>query len=302
MPITRRSSLTALAGLAVTPIIGGGAPVANAVAGRAHTAAHQAFTALEREFDARLGVFAVDTGTSTIVAHRADERFAYASTYKALAAAAVLDQNRLEDLARIVHYAQDDLVDHSPITEQHVDTGMSLRALCDAAVRYSDNTAGNLLFDELNGPKGFQNALAALGDDTTQADRYEPALNEATPGDRRDTSTPRALAADLREFGLGDTLDAAERALLIDWLKRNTTGDNLIRAGVPGTWSIGDKTGSASHGTRNDIALAWPPHAAPVIIVVLSSRDAQDADYDDRLIARAAEVVVTALNQQIKPC
>ncbi|MEU1199726.1 class A beta-lactamase [Streptomyces sp. NPDC005813] len=302
MPITRRSSLTALAGLAVTPIIGGGAPVANAAAGRAHTAAHQAFTALEREFDARLGVFAVDTGTGSIVAHRADERFAYASSYKALAAAAVLDQNRLEDLERIVHYAQDDLVDHSPITEQHVDTGMSLRALCDAAVRYSDNTAGNLLFDELNGPKGFQNALAALGDDITRADRYEPALNEAMPGDRRDTSTPRALAADLREFGLGDTLDAAERAVLIDWLKRNTTGDNLIRAGVPDTWSVGDKTGSASYGTRNDIALAWPPHAAPVIIVVLSSRAVRDADYDDRLIARAAAVAVTALNQQIKPC
>ncbi|WP_432187214.1 class A beta-lactamase [Streptomyces sp. Tue6028] len=301
MPLTRRSSLTALAGLAVTPIIGSGAPNANAAAGRSHTAARHAFTALEREFDARLGVFAVDTGSGTIVAHRADERFAYASTYKALAAAAVLGQNRLEDLERIVHYAKADLVDHSPVTEQHVDTGMSLRALCDAAVRYSDNTAGNLLFDELNGPKGFQTALAALGDDTTRADRYEPALNEATPGDRRDTSTPRALAADLREFGLGGTLDTDKRAVLIDWLKRNTTGDDLIRAGVPDTWQVGDKTGSADYGTRNDIAIAWPPQAAPVVIVILSSRDTHDADHDDRLVARAAEVVVTALNQRFQP-
>ena len=49
------------------------------------------FGALEEEFGARVGVWAIDTATGATVEHRADERFAFASTYKALAAAAVLD-------------------------------------------------------------------------------------------------------------------------------------------------------------------------------------------------------------------
>ena len=49
------------------------------------------FRHLEERFDARLGVYAIDTGTGRAVQYRADERFAYASTFKALAAAEVLD-------------------------------------------------------------------------------------------------------------------------------------------------------------------------------------------------------------------
>ncbi|MEV3854318.1 class A beta-lactamase [Streptomyces sp. NPDC050095] len=303
MALTRRAALTALTGLSVTPLIGCGSSDAGTASPSTESAkstppaANGAFTALEKEFGARLGVYAVDTGSGAVVAHRADERFAYASTYKALAAGAVLRKHSVDDLDRIVvRYTRDDLVAHSPVTEKHVDTGLSLRAVCDAAIRYSDNTAGNLLFDQLDGPKGFQAALAALGDDTTRADRHETALNEATPGDLRDTSTPRALAADLRAYAVDDTLGPAKRALLVDWLKRNTTGDDVIRAGVPDTWQVGDKTGTAEYGTRNDIAVAWPPKSSsPIVIAVLSTHAAQDATPDDRLVARAAKAVVAAL-------
>ncbi|MFF5703840.1 class A beta-lactamase [Streptomyces sp. NPDC012794] len=299
--VTRRTSLTAVAALAAAPLLGrakaaraADAPgtVAPAAAG---APAGRAFAALERQFDARLGVYAVDTGSGRTVQYRPDERFAYCSTHKALSAAAVLQRNTLEELEAVVRYGPADLVAHSPVTEQHVDTGMPLRALCDAAIRYSDNTAANLLLDELGGPKGLQSALAVLGDTTTRADRYETDLNEAAPGDLRDTSTPRALAADLRAYVLGDVLGAGKRALLTDWLKRNTTGGALIRAGVPATWEVGDKTGGGGYGTRNDIAVAWPPGATPLVIAVLSSRGTPDAAYDDALIARAATTVVTAL-------
>ncbi|MFJ8991166.1 class A beta-lactamase [Streptomyces sp. NPDC102279] len=287
MALTRRGSLAALTGLATVPLFGA---AQRAMAAPANSA--PAFAELEREFDARLGVYAVDTGNGKSVAYRADERFAFASTYKALAAGAVLRKNTPAGLERVVRYTHADLVAHSPVTERHMESGMSLRALCDAAIRYSDNTAGNLLFDELGGPKGFQTELAGRGDTTTQADRYEPALNEATPGDPRDTSTPRALASTLRAYTLGGVLDAGRRALLIDWLGRNTTGDALIRGGVPAHWKVGDKTGNASYGTRNDIGIVRPPDAAPIVLAVLSSRTTQDAPYDDQLIARATEIVV----------
>ena len=60
-----------------------------------------------------------------------------------------------------------------------------------------------------------------------------------TPGGPRDTTHPRALATDYRMIVLGGALPPAKRAFLRDLLQRNTTGDNRIRAGLPG-WTLAD--------------------------------------------------------------
>ncbi|MFD8802127.1 class A beta-lactamase [Streptomyces atroolivaceus] len=307
--VSRRAALATLAGIAASTLPGcaepassgppppGPPPSASAPSRTtpAEPRTERAFAEMERKYDARLGVYALDTGSGRTVTHRPDERFAYASTCKALLAGAVLDRNSLRELDRLVRYGRDDLVSHSPVTERHVATGMSLRELCDATVRYSDNAAANLLFRELGGPRGLQDALRGLGDDVTRCDRYEVALSDAVPGDLRDTSTPRALADDLRAYVLGTTLPTDKRAVLTDWLKRNTTGDHTIRAGTPDGWQVGDKTGTGGYGTRNDIAIVWPPDRAPIALAVLSRRDTKDAERDDALLARAAEVTFDAL-------
>ncbi|MBE7105190.1 class A beta-lactamase [Bacillus cereus] len=254
------------------------------------------FEKFEKEYDARLGVYAIDTGTKKTVEFRENERFAYASTFKALAVGAVLQQNSIEELNKIVTYTCDDLVTHSPITEQHVKTGMTLKDISEAAIRYSDNTAANILFKELGGPEGFETSLKKLGDQVTHAERIETELNEAVPGETRDTSTPRALATDLQAYTLGDILTHEKQTMLVDWLKRNTTGDNLIRAGVPKGWEVGDKTGGGGYGTRNDIAIVWPPNREPIVLAILSSRDKQDATCNDELIAQATKVVMNVFN------
>lgn len=317
--IPRRAALATLTGLATVPLIGcgtsapadappsrsGSAPATSGPASSrtASTAGamtdsrmRRAFLELERKFDARLGVHAVDTGSGRSVAHRPDERFAYASTCKALLAGVMLEKHSLRELERLVRYDRGDLegAGYSPITEKHFDTGLTLRELCDAAVRYSDNGAANLLFREIGGPKKLQSALVSIGDRVTRCDRYEDDLSDAVPGDVRDTSTARALATDLRTYVLGDTLPTAKRAVLTDWLKRNTTGDTVIRAGAPAGWVVGDKTGSGGYGTRNDIAIVWPPKAAPIAIAVLSSRGVKDAEANDALIAEAAKVSLNA--------
>lgn len=253
------------------------------------------FVQLESKFSARLGVYAIDTGTERIVAYRPDERFAYASTFKALAAGAVLQQNSMDTLDKVITYTSKDLVTYSPITEKNVNTGMTLRELSEAAIRYSDNTAGNLLLKELGGPDGFRTALKQAGDNVTNPERFETDLNEAIPGDNRDTSTPRALATTLQAYTVGDELPTDKRTLLIDWLKGNTTGDKLIRMAVPEGWEVGDKTGAGGYGTRNDMAVIWPPNKEPIVIAILSSRDTPDATYDDALIAQAAKVALDAL-------
>ncbi|WP_411083303.1 class A beta-lactamase [Streptomyces sp. cmx-18-6] len=316
--VSRRAALAAVAGVAALPLTGcstavrdnasprpsegtggtdgaGGTGPAPSRSASTPPRTDRAFAELERKFDARLGVYAVDTGDGRLIAHRPDERFAYASTCKALLAGAVLAKKTLPQMERRVRYGKGDLVEHSPVTEKHVATGMTLRELCDAAIRYSDNAAANLLFRELGGPRGLQHALRGLGDRVTRCDRYEVALSDATPGDLRDTSTPRALATDLRAYVLGPALPAEKRAVLADWLKRNTTGDHTIRAGTPTGWEVGDKTGTGGYGTRNDIAVVRPPRRAPIAIAVLSRRDVKDAERDDALIAGAARVALGAL-------
>ncbi|MEW2633294.1 class A beta-lactamase [Streptomyces sp. NPDC048389] len=310
----RRTVLGALATLVLVPLAAcgqGGSPgsswppAATASPGAGATAPADAaakpvardFKELEREFDARLGVYAVDTGTGREVAHNDGERFPFASTFKALAAGAVLREYTLSGTDKVITYSSDDLVAHSPVTEKHVGTGMTLRELCEAAVRHSDNTAANLLFDALGGPKGLEAVLEELGDDVTRMERREPELSRWTPGDTRDTTTPRALAADLRAFVLGDVLGKKEQARLTTWLRTNLTGDELIRAGVPKGWVVGDKTGTGSgYGARNDIAVVWPPDSAPIVMAIMSNRSEEDAEHDNRLIARAASVVADALS------
>jgi beta-lactamase class A len=258
------------------------------------------FAKLEEKFDAKLGVFALDTGTNQTVNYHPDERFAYTSTHKALAVGALLQQKSIEDLNKTITYTRENLVNYSPITEKHVDTGMTLKELSDASLRYSDNTAGNLILKQLGGPTGFKKALEEIGDNVTTPERFEPDLNEVNPGETHDTSTPRALATSLQAFTLGDKLPTEKRELLIGWMKRNTTGDALIRAGVPKGWEVADKTGAGSYGTRNDIAIIWPPKGDPIVLAVLSSRDQKDADYNDKLIAEATKEVIKALKVKNK--
>lgn len=294
-----------VASVALVPLVGCGAAEVGEGAGASSAAPSEPgsavdfvaeFEALEEEFDARLGVYALDTGSGEEVAFQADDRFAFASTFKALLAGVVLAENSLEEMERVVTFDEEVLVPHSPVVEENLDSGMSLLELSDATVRYSDNAAGNLLLEEVGGPEGFGAALVELtGDEVTNPVRWETELNEAVPGDDRDTSTPAALAGSLEAFALGDVLPEDRREVFVDMLVRNTTGDALIRAGVPEGWTVGDKTGGGGHGTRNDIAVLWPEEGDPIVLAVLSSRDVADAEWDDALIAEATEVVVEAL-------
>jgi beta-lactamase class A len=252
---------------------------------------------LEEKYRAVVGLYAVDTGGGAQVAHRADDRLAYASTFKALAAGAVLERSSAEELAQVVTYDAADLVAYSPVTEQHVETGMTLLEIIDAAVQVSDNTAGNLLLDALDGPSGLEAALRAIGDETTMPVRYEPELNDVTPGDDRDTSTARALAGDLRAYALGDVLDDAGRKVLVESLRGSTTGDETIRAGVPEGWVVGNKTGTSGNGGRNDIGVLWPPDGQPVVLAILTRTEDPDAEPDDALLAEVTAVAVEALGR-----
>jgi beta-lactamase class A len=249
--------------------------------------------ALEKASGGRLGVAVLDTASGARFGHRADERFPMCSTFKLLAVGAVLtrvDQGK-ESLDRVVHYTQQDVLEYAPVTKLHVDIGMSVGALCEAAITLSDNTAANLLLNTIGGPAGVTTFARKLGDGITRLDRSEPTLNEALPDDPRDTSSPLAMLTDLRALALGDALAPGSRARLVGWLVANQTGDRRLRAGLPKGWKIGDKTGSGDHGTTNDLAIAWPDERAPLLVSVYLTGANGDDDARNATIAAVGKHV-----------
>ncbi|MFI1237469.1 class A beta-lactamase [Nocardia salmonicida] len=256
------------------------------------------FADMEAKYGARLGLSVVDTGSGATVDYREGERFPMASTFKGLACGALLQAHPLSTgyFDQVIRYTAADIVVNSPETEKHVDTGMTVTALCDAAITQSDNTAGNMLLRLLGGPEGFTAFLRTLGDTVSRLDRWEPELNTAIPGDERDTTTAAALVANYRALVVGTALPEPERAQLATWLKASKTGAKRIKAGLPTDWIVGDKTGSPAYGSALDVAIAWPPNRAPLVLAVLTTKPDQNAEPSNDLVAEATKAAVAQLN------
>ena len=248
-------------------------------------AAHVQIAAIERRVGGRLGVAALNTGTQARIAYRTDERFPMCSTFKLPLVALILSRVDAgkERLDRFVTYRDDPRISYAPITRQHMaEGGMSVEALCAAAICYSDNIAANVLLESVAGPPALTAYFRRLGDRDSRLDRNEPALNSAITRDPRDTTKPAAMVETLRKLLLGTVLSADSRKQLIDWLIANTTGDHRLRAGLPTDWRIGDKTGTGEHGATNDVAILWPaPAQAPILITAyLVGSTAHSTDLD----------------------
>lgn len=250
-----------------------------------------AFGAIERSVAGRLGVWAYDLETGRSLGHRQDERFPMCSTFKWLLAAAVLaradrGQERLE---RRIVFGREALLEYAPATSRRAGgAGMTVAELCEAAVTLSDNTAANLLLDTLGGPAGLTAWVRMLGDRTTRLDRREPELNEARPGDERDTTTPQAMVLALRQVLFGGGLSRRGGELLLQWMVASTTGLKRLRAGFPPDWRIGDKTGTGAQGTTNDVAVVWAPGRAPLLLAAYLTESPAAIEAREAALARVA--------------
>jgi beta-lactamase class A len=257
-------------------------------------AANDRLAAIERRAGGRLGVAVLQAGAALKLAHRADERFPMCSTFKLLASAAVLklvDQGK-ESLERTIAYGPADLLEYAPVTKAHVGQGgMPLGDLCAAAIDWSDNTAANLILSVIGGPQGFTRFARSLGDATTRLDRDEPSLNTAAPGDDRDTTTPLAMARDMEAVLLGNILSEVSRRRLEAWLTADRVGGKRLRAGLPASWGIGDKTGSGDHGTANDIAVLKPPGRAPLLASVYYTGSDAPTDALNAIHKQVGEII-----------
>lgn len=253
---------------------------------------------LEKKMGGRLGVSALNTANAHRIDFRADERFPVCSTFKLILAGAIL-QHSVQDAAllqKTIRYSNSDLVAWSPLTEKHIANGMSIAALCAAALQYSDNTAANLLMKELGGPAAVTAYARGIGNTSFRLDRWETELNSAIPGDPRDTATPASMADSLRVLTLGDALPSSQRTQLNEWMLGNTTGAKRIQAGIPADWKVGDKTGTGAYGSANDIGILWPPGKKPIVLAIYHTQNEAQAEANNAIIAAAAHIVVASFN------
>lgn len=255
---------------------------------------------LEREIGGRLGLAALNTATGARVEARADERFAMCSTFKLTLVSAVLarvDAGQ-EQLERRIAFGESALLEYAPVTREHLaEGGMSVDALCAAAITRSDNTAANLLLETVGGPPGLTAYFRSLGDSVTRLDRNEPLLNTALPDDPRDTTTPRAMLATMNAILVGNALSAASRTRLCDWLVATTTGLNRLRAGFNTKFRAGDKTGTGENGATNDLAVVWPSGSpagnGPVLIAAYTMGSSASTEQIGAGLSRAARLIMT---------
>ncbi|HSC86968.1 MAG TPA: class A beta-lactamase [Polyangiaceae bacterium] len=292
---TRRAFLHASLGAALSACAGPRGTVTHAPTEDALRSLRE----LEAQLGGRLGLFALDTGNGRQLGHRADERFAMCSTFKWLLAASILqqiDRGALLSTGR-VPYGEADLLEYAPVTRSHVAEGsMTVEALAEASVTVSDNTAANLLLAHIGGPSGLTRFAQSLGDSTTRLDRTEPSLNtNDSPEDPRDTTTPRAMVGSMQHVLCEGVLSIESRGLLASWLRASTTGLGRLRAGLPADWIVGDKTGTGEHGAVNDVAIAWPPGRAPILIAAYLSESSADIATLNAAHARVGRIVAEAL-------
>jgi beta-lactamase class A len=257
----------------------------------------------ERGSGGHIGVYAENLQTGAKLSWRADERFVMCSTFKASLAACVLSRvDRGQDsLETLISYGANDIQDwYAPVAKANLSKGsLPVREMCRAAVEESDNTCATLLLSRIGGPPALTAFWRKNGDQVTRLDDPEPLLNRTPPGDTRDTTTPAAMAQTLRRLVLGRILSEPSRATFTEWLVGCQTGANRLRAGLPATWVIGDKTGNNGKDAAGDIAVVWPKADVPIVVCVYTRGGAPSAPQLDTAFEGIGRFVETQLAKGI---
>ncbi|MFK4181029.1 class A beta-lactamase [Staphylococcus cohnii] len=262
-----------------------------------NVAAAKSFDQIEQDNDTIVGVYGINTANGKVIQHRSDERFAFASTYKAISSGILLQNTSTSELNKKITISKDDIVAYSPATEKYVGKQMTLRALIKASILQSDNTANNKIIEEIGGIKGFQQALKQRGDNISNPQRLEPDLNLYDPQSTADTTTPKRAATTLNHLLASENMSRSNLELLKHTMIHNETGDTLIKAGASKDDVVGDKSGQGlTYASRNDLAFVYPENQSkPIILAIYTKKTDKDAKPDDKVIQTAAETAIKSL-------
>ncbi|GGT31746.1 hypothetical protein GCM10010207_34520 [Streptomyces atratus] len=94
----------------------------------------------------------------------------------------MLDKHSLRQMDRLVRYGRDDLISNSPIAEKHVATGLTLRELCDAAVRGVSAAVPSSPSDIRAWARGPIGQISVVARHPPSQQPGEPSRSEHSPG------------------------------------------------------------------------------------------------------------------------
>lgn len=254
---------------------------------------------LEIKNHVEIGLSAIETYNNTQINYHANKRFPMDSTSKLMTVSAILKKSESDPalLKQKIFFKAIEVKKsgYAPITSRYIKSGMTVSDLCAAALEYSDNLAVNQLMKILGGPNQVTQFARSMGDEKYLLVRWEPELNSAIPNDKRDTTTPSAMAESVQKLVLGNALDKSQRQLLQDWLKRCKTGNHRIRAGVPDHFIVGNKTGTGAYGSIGDVGVVWRPQASPIVLAIYVRKNEKNAQTPDKVIAEASKIVMNEM-------
>ncbi|MCD8884807.1 BlaZ-like penicillin-hydrolyzing class A beta-lactamase [Mammaliicoccus sciuri] len=255
---------------------------------------------VEDKYDANIGVYALNTATDEEITFNEDKRFAYASTFKAVSSAMLLEKTPHNELNKKVHVSKEDIVPYSPVLEKFINKDITIKKLIEATMLYSDNTANNIIIEALGGYKEVNKRLKSLDDKTTKPSRMEPELNNYDPKNNRDTSTPQAFGITLNKIINDGRLSKENKTFLIDLMIHNKSGDTLIKKGAPKNFKVADKSGQAiTYASRNDVAFVYPKgESKPIVLVIFTNKEGKTDKPNDKVVSETAKVVLEKFNDK----
>ncbi len=231
---------------------------------------HEDISLLEQQIDGRIGVSIWNTQSDRHWNYHGDERFPLVGTFKTLACATMLHKMEAGTLKKnaTATVEKSNIVGWSPIMEPLIGQNVRIEHACEAAMLMNDNTAANLVLNQIGGPRSVTLFLRTLGDNATRLDSLEPQVNQVKRKGRLDTTTPNAMVKTLQALMDGDTLSYESRVQLKIWMQDNSVSDSLMRSVLPSTWSVADRTGSGENGSFGYNAVIWREDRQPIYLSI----------------------------------
>ncbi len=271
----------------------------------------------------RVGIATIDLATGRETQFRATEVFPMASTVKVAVAVMYLAEvdagrrslDRMIALDEALRSGSDGIGQDLP----HAGVTLSAANLIHLMLTLSDNTAADVLINDLGGTTKVEAWLVAHSVESVRIDRNiarlvldnlglpmmpgktaaqtlwasEP-LPEAARApavavfdrDPRDTASPAGMAHFLARIDRGEFLSLSSQKFLIDTMTKCKTGHDRIKGLLPEGTIVAHKTGTLS-GVSDDIGIVTLPNGHKFVIAVFTMGIA-DGPARAKIIAEAA--------------
>ncbi|WP_138477449.1 class A beta-lactamase, subclass A2 [Dyadobacter bucti] len=246
-----------------------------------------------------VGIMHLETRETTIVNEK--HKFPMQSVFKFPLAMAVLDQVDKGKLSldQKIHITKKDLLPktHSPLRDKYPDgnVDITLAAILDATVSWSDNNGCDILFRLLGGPKNVQAYIHNLGVKDIAIVATGEEMSRHWDVQFTNWCEPKAMLQLLNIFQKGKKLSKSSTDFLRKSMVDSPTGPKRIKGLLPKTAVVAHKTGTSGTNDKcvtaanNDVGIITLPDGKHIALVVYVSNSTLDEKGRDLVIAQIAK-------------